>query len=220
MVKYCIFDLDGTIFNTLTTITHYINLTLAARGLSPITEQECCSFIGHGACTLIRLTVESKGIFDSEYTADVHKEYNRRYNENTLYLTKPYDGIPELLAGLKANGVRLGVLSNKPDVTTNLIINSYFEGMFDDVRGGREGVALKPAPDALLSMIADAGLTPDEVMYIGDTGVDIKTGLGAGVKRTVGVSWGFRSREELITAGAELIVDHPLGILDEVLADA
>ena len=219
MVKYCIFDLDGTIFNTLTTITHYINATLAENGLSPITEEECCSYIGHGARTLVRLTVESKGIVDEEFNERFHKEYNRRYNENTLYLTKPYDGIPRLLSDLKAHGVRLGVLSNKPDVTTNLIINSYFEDVFDDVRGGREGVALKPAPDALISMIGEADLSPDEVMYIGDTGVDIKTGLAAGVYKTVGVSWGFRPREELALAGADLIVDHPDDILKEVLAD-
>lgn len=220
MIKYCVFDLDGTIFNTLTTITHYINETLAASGIEPITEQECCSFIGHGSGTLIRLTVESKGIYDAEYTARIHREYNARYNEDTLYLTEPYQGIPEMLSALKARGIRLGVLSNKPDVTTNLIINSFFPGVFDDVRGGREGVALKPAPDALNMMISDAGLMPEEVMFIGDTKVDIETALGAGVGRRVGVSWGFRSREELVRAGAHVIADHPSDITNEVLCNA
>ena len=220
MIKYCIFDLDGTLFNTLTTITHYVNLTLSKNGISPISEEQCCSFIGHGARVLIRRTLMSKGIVDDELGARLLSEYNDAYNGNTLYLTKPYDGIPELLSALKDRNIRLGVLSNKPDKTTNIIIASFFEGLFDDVRGGREGIPLKPAPDAVNMMIADSGFLPEEVMYIGDTGVDVETGLAAGVGVTVGVSWGFRTVEELVSSGATLVVNHPDEILREVESNA
>lgn len=220
MIKYCIFDLDGTLFNTLTTITHYVNLTLSKHNIAPISEKECCSFIGHGAKHLIRRALASKGIVDDEFALALLSEYNEAYNANTLYLTAPYDRIPELLSALKAHGVRLGVLSNKPDKTTNIIIGSFFDGLFDDVRGGREGVPLKPAPDAVVMMVNDSGLSLDEVMYIGDTGVDIETGKGAAVGLTVGVSWGFRTREELLEAGADMIADTPDDILKEVVASA
>ena len=220
MIKYCIFDLDGTLFNTLTTITHYMNETLTSNGISPISEAECCSFIGHGARTLMKRALASKGIVDDELSAKLLDEYNAAYNKDTLYLTMPYDGIPEMLFELKKMGVRLGVLSNKPDDTTNIIIKSFFKDIFDDVRGGREGVALKPSPEAVNMMIADSGISPDEIFFIGDTKVDIETGLSAGVCAAVGVSWGFRTREELIVAGATVIVDKPSEIILEVLSRA
>ena len=216
MIKFCIFDLDGTLFNTLTTITHYMNMTLTSNGIDPITEEECCSFIGHGARTLMKRALLSKGIDDEGYAARLLSEYNAAYNSDTLYLTKPYDGIVEMLSALKSRGIRLGVLSNKPDETTNIIISSFFDGIFDDVRGGREGVALKPSPEAVNMMIADSGFSPDEVMFIGDTKVDIETGLAAGVGASVGVSWGFRTREELLRAKATVIVDAPADIISEV----
>ena len=216
MIKFCIFDLDGTLFNTLTTITHYVNLILTRHGIDTISEAECSSFIGHGARILIRRALKSRGIVDDEFAAKLLKEYNAEYNANTLYLTNPYDGIPELLHELKGRGVRLGVLSNKPDETTNIIINTFFPGLFDDVRGGREGIPLKPAPDAVLMMMADAGISADEVMYIGDTGVDIETGKGAKVSKSVGVCWGFRTVAELQEAGADALAHTPSDILAEV----
>ena len=220
MIKYCIFDLDGTLFNTLTTITHYMNMTLSSHGIATISEEECCSFIGHGARTLMKRALMSKGIVDDEFSAKLLLEYNTAYNKDTLYLTKPYDGIPEMLDALKKNGVRLGVLSNKPDETTNIIISSFFGGLFDDVRGGRAGVALKPSPEAVNMMIADSGFSADEVMFIGDTKVDIETGIAAHVGAAVGVSWGFRAREELAIAGATVIADTPSDIVSEVLSRA
>ena len=220
MIKYCIFDLDGTLFNTLTTITHYVNLILTRHGIPAISEEECCSFIGHGAKYLIRRALASKGIVDNELGYRLLDEYNAEYNANTLYLTEPYGGIPELIHALREGGFALGVLSNKPDYTTKSIVGTFCEDCFDDVRGGREGVALKPSPEALLAMASDAGVEMSEIAYIGDTPVDIETGKAAGAAVTVGVSWGFRSREELVAAGAELIVDTPAELLREVLSRA
>lgn len=214
MIKYVIFDLDGTLLDTLTTITYYVNLILEREGIKPISEEECKYFIGHGAKTLIRRTLDSRGTFDAETAYRVWKEYNREYNLNTLYLTEPYEGIRELLEELKKRSIRLAVLSNKPDDTTNNIIPSFFSDTFDVVHGGREGIELKPSPDGVFEIYKELGASPDEVIYVGDTNVDMQTGRAAGAKITVGVSWGFRTRDELIEAGADTVVDSPLEILN------
>ena len=220
MIKCCIFDLDGTLFNTLTTIHHYLNVTLRSDGIGEITREQCRLFIGDGARVLIRRSLSANGIEDEERGARLLSEYNRRYNENTLYLTEPYKNIPEMIDELGKMGVTLAVLSNKPDKTVGLIIDEFFSGSFKIARGGREGIPLKPNPDGLNLLIEELGFSPSEVMYVGDTGVDVTTGLRAGVALTVGVSWGFRSVEELADTGAHLIVGDPLEIVREVRARA
>ncbi len=217
MIKFCIFDLDGTLFSTLETITHYINLTFARHNIGKITVEQCSSFIGHGANTLIKRALLSQGVDDEELAREYLREYVAHYNSDPLFKTEPYEGIPELLLALRDSGVRLGVLSNKNDETTKDIVSSFFPELFTDIRGGRAGVKLKPSPDALLSMAEDNGVSPSEIMYIGDTGVDMQTGKSANVGLTVGVSWGFRTREELAMAGADIIVDKPSEILFEVI---
>ena len=217
MIKCCIFDLDGTLLNTLTTIHYYVSRALMRSGLDPITEEQCRIFIGHGARNLLRRSFAEKGVeLSEERLSEILGEFNREYNANTLYLTEPYSGIPEMIDELRRRGVILGVLSNKPNETTNIIIREIFGGKFDLIRGGREGIPLKPSPMGLTDMIAELGLSPSEVVYIGDTGVDIETGKAAGVYKTVGVSWGFRSRDEITEAGATAVVDHPLDIILEV----
>ena len=217
MIKCCIFDLDGTLLNTLTTITYYVNLTTAKRGIAPITEEECKRFIGNGALNLIRRTLESKGITDEDLSRELWQEYMKEYNVDSMYLTVPYGGIPELLSALKEKGVLLGVLSNKQDSSTRDVVEKIFPGVFDAVRGDcSDSIPLKPAPDGLFLMMDKLIVKPEEVLYIGDTGVDMKTGKAAAVKKTVGVLWGFRSREELIESGADILVENPLDILSEV----
>jgi len=213
MIKYAIFDLDGTLLNTITTITYYINLVLRREGIREITEDECKYFVGNGAKTLIKRVMESRAVTDEETTYRVWKEYNREYNLDTLYLTEPYDEIRDLLSALKERNIRLAVLSNKPDDTTENIIPAFFPDTFDVVHGGREGVALKPSPEGVFEIFKEMGATAEETMYIGDTNVDMQTGKNAGAKITVGVLWGFRTREELMLSGADIIVEHPLEIL-------
>lgn len=217
MIKACIFDLDGTLLNTLTTIRYYVNQTISELGLSPISTEECCSFIGLGARHLIHSTLKSKGIEDAALTESTLKAYNARYDADTLYLTEPYDGILEMIDDLLSSGIRLAVLSNKPDPTTTDIVYKFFPGSFTVVHGGKPGVPLKPDPTALLSTIDELGCSPDEVMYIGDTGVDVLTGKNAAVCKTVGVSWGYRPVGELSECGADVIIDHPKDIVSEAL---
>ena len=216
MIKCCIFDLDGTLLYTLKTITYYLNKTLTENGAPPITEDQCRIFIGNGARTLVRRALGAGGITDADLAHKVWFEYNRDYNKNTLYLTEAYKGIPELISELRARGITLGVLSNKPDDTTNAIIKEMFPGAFDIVHGGRDEIPLKPAPDGLVALMDELTVLPDEVMYLGDTGVDIITGKGAGVKKTVGVAWGYHPAHELLAEGADLIVDTPLDVLSHL----
>lgn len=216
MIKCCVFDLDGTLLYTLATLTHYVNLVLLRNNLGSITEEECKSFIGNGARLLIKRALLKNGIEDGELCERILNEYNSEYNKDTLYLTEPYEGITNMLSELRARKIKLAVLSNKPNATTQLVVSGIFGDAFDVIYGAREGIALKPAPDSLISLISELGAQPSEVMYVGDTDVDIKAGKAAGVRSAVGVTWGYRPTEELISAGADLTVDSPDGIVREV----
>ena len=213
MINAIVFDLDGTLLDTITTITYYVNLALKREGIGEVSEQECKYFAGNGAKTLIRRAVESRGVYDEDIIYRVREYYNSKYNSDTLYLTEPYSQIRELLKALKEKNVKLAVLSNKPDDATRDIIPSFFPDTFDVVHGGREGVALKPAPDALYEVYKELGVTADEVIYVGDTNVDMQTGKNGGAKITVGVLWGFRTREELTQSGADVLIESPLELL-------
>lgn len=216
MIKCCIFDLDGTLFNTLPTITYYVNKTIAAHGIAPITEDECRGFVGHGAWHLIESTLASRGITDGGTVRALLAEYNAAYNSDTLYLTALYGGVAELVAELGGRGITLAILSNKPDATVRDIVEKFFPREFTLVRGARDGTPLKPDPTALLDMARELGFAPSEIAYIGDTGIDVATGRAAGAGITVGVSWGFRDRAELEGAGADLIADEPSELLSGV----
>ena len=213
MIKCAIFDLDGTLLDTITTITYYVNRALSQNDIPEITEDECKYFIGNGARLLIKRSLEKSGNYTEEGFAKVYGEYSEMYNANTLYLTEPYEGIAELISALRERGIRLAVLSNKPDDTTKAIIPCFFGDAFDLVLGGRDGIPLKPAPDAFFEICEELSVSRDEVIYLGDTGVDMLTGKGAGAALTVGVSWGFRTKEELTESGADVIVDSPLEVL-------
>ena len=216
MIKCCIFDLDGTLLYTLKTITYYLNRALSANGAPEITEDQCRVFIGNGARTLVKRALKAGGIEDAELAHKVWFEYNRDYNKDTLYLTEAYDGIPELIEELKERGVTLAVLSNKPDDTTGAIIAEKFGGYFNIARGGRDDIPLKPAPDGLVKLMDELGVLPSEVMYLGDTGVDIITGKTAGVKITAGVAWGYHPPAELLAEGADIIVNTPRDVLLQI----
>jgi phosphoglycolate phosphatase len=141
-------------------------------------------------------------------------EYVESYDRSPFYLTTPYDRIPELVSALRQRGIRLAVISNKPDPTVKQLIQDSFGDAFDIVEGAREGVALKPDPEAPLSICERLGVLPSETAYVGDTGTDMKTGKAYGACLNIGVSWGFRGVPELIECGATHIVSSP----DEILS--
>ena len=134
--------------------------------------------------------------------------YDRRYEADPLALAGPYPGVPDVLASLHGNGMKLGVLSNKPDNMTQYIAHAFYGGVLSQVRGQREGSPKKPDPAVPLEMAAAWGLSPREILYIGDSGVDMETGKNAGMD-TCGVLWGFRDEEELREHGAMYLAGDP-----------
>ena len=216
MIKCCIFDLDGTILNTITTITHFVNKTLRQFGYDTITEEQCKYFVGNGARILITRTLAHFGVTDEKTVDTVLDAYDRDYKSDPYHLTCKYDGIDELLLELRRAGISLAVVSNKQDGIAKDAVAHFFPNTFDLVVGGRDGVALKPAPDAPLSVLSDLGFAPDECAFIGDTAVDVETGKNMRAAEVIGVSWGFRKRKELSVA--DHIADHPVQIL-RILTD-
>ena len=211
MIKCCIFDLDGTILNTITTITHFVNKTLQKFGYPTITKEQCKYFVGNGARLLITRTLAHLGVTDVKTVDAVLDEYDRDYKSNPYYLTDKFDGIDELLSQLRRAGVNLAVVSNKQDAIAKDAVAYFFPDVFDLTVGGKDGVALKPAPDAPLSVLSELGFTPDECAFVGDTSVDVQTGKNMGAAVVIGVLWGFRGAEEL--AEADRIVGRPEEIL-------
>ena len=214
MFKAIIFDLDGTILDTIETIAYYGNLTLEKYGFAPIETKEYNFMAGNGAKHLIKSMLAASGSEDVKMFEKVFADYNEAYNRDTLYKTKVYDGIRELISAAKEKGIKLSVLSNKPHEATVDVLSKFFdEDVFDVKLGAREGVPLKPDPMAAIELAKDLGVEKEECIYVGDTDVDMKTGKSAGFY-TVGVLWGFRGREELEKNGADVIVSQPSEIIN------
>ena len=218
MTELCIFDLDGTLLNTLGGIRYFLNLTLDRYGIPPLDEERVREFVGNGASRLVERALRYSGIDTAterggRLFAEVLREYVALYDSDPNYLTTVYDGIGDLLAALKARGVKLAILSNKPDSTVVPLASLYFGNTFSYVSGAREGIALKPAPDAALRICAELGVDAKNTVYIGDSEVDIRTAKAYGAGCAVGVLWGFRSREKLVAEGADVIAATPADIL-------
>ena len=211
MIKCCLFDLDGTILNTISTITYYVNKPLHKFGYGEITEEECKSFVGNGARNLIVRALSHLGISDGEVAERVLSAYDKEYKSAPYHLTARYSGIVELLTELRARGIKLAVVSNKQDAITREAVSHFYPETFDAVVGGKEGVPLKPSPDAPLSLLSELGAAPAEAAFIGDTSVDVETGINMGAGLVIGVSWGFRSIDEL--SCADVIVHSPCDLL-------
>lgn len=207
--KLCIFDLDGTLTDTIRAIAHFGNLALAAYDMGPIETDKYKIYVGDGRDKLIHRILDVYGADNEEMFEKVGAVYDANYENDFLYETKPYDGIRELLADLKAKGIKLAVCSNKPDNVVNFVVNHFFgEGYFDAVRGIKNGMPTKPDAGAALDIARAAGVSTEECIFIGDTNVDIFTAKNAGMT-SVGVLWGFRTREELVRAGADYIAETP-----------
>ena len=218
MIKCCIFDLDGTILDTITTITHYVNVILKKHGIEPITVDECKYFAGNGAYKLIERSLNSRGIYDEDRIKSLLAEYVPAYDEAPLYLTEVFDGISDMLSALKAKGIKLAVLSNKPDTAVKSIVEHFFPGVFDEAAGGMDGVPLKPDPTAAVGILKRLGISESETAWIGDTSTDIETGKNLKAAMSIGVLWGFRKLDELVGAGADIVVNKTDEILKAVLA--
>lgn len=216
MIKYCIFDLDGTILDTITTITYYVNKTLEGEGLAHITEAQAKVFAGNGAYMLIKRTLAYHGITDEGEIERVLDIYKRAYDAEPLYLTAPFPGMNDALAELKRRGYKLGVVSNKPHTATLPIVEHFFPGVFDAVSGALDGVPVKPAADLPRAILEQMGGKPEECAFVGDTYVDMETGTNLRAALSVGVLWGFRDRAELVGSGADVIVEKVEDLVEAV----
>lgn len=205
-----IFDLDGTLLNTLGDLRGAANYALRLRNLPPRTTEEVRRFVGNGVRNLMRRCLPA-GSSDEEIDAAL-ADFKKYYAEHLYDTTVPYDGIQELLSILRKRGIKVGVLSNKLDSATQALIRHFFRGKVDVVFGEHSGIPRKPDPTSCCMIMEQLGAKPEEVLYIGDSGVDMNTARNAGLT-AVGVTWGFRSREELIDNGADLLADLPVQIL-------
>ena len=209
MYKACIFDLDGTLTDTLESLTYSVNATLDELHLPGITSEQCKSFVGSGARFLIERALQASGDRELVHIEEAMKIYGRIFKVNCTYHVAPYEGVMDMLKTLKEKGIQLAVLSNKPHLqTVDVIANFFEEGTFAHVQGQQENVPRKPDPAAACMIAEKLGVNNEECVYIGDSDVDMETGSRAGME-TVGVTWGFRPKEMLIAHGAKHIIDHP-----------
>ena len=207
-MKYqlAIFDLDGTILDTLEDLWTSGCYALRSNGLPERTIDEVRSFVGNGIRNYMRRAVPEGS--SEELLDRVHADFTAHYAEHCADHTQPYAGIPELLTALRSAGMKTAVVSNKADYGVQTLIGDYFPGMFDHAVGEREGVRRKPAPDAVLTVLDALSVPREQAVYIGDSDVDIETARNAGMP-CISVDWGFRSTKFLIDHGAKLIVSTP-----------
>ena len=213
MYKACIFDLDGTLTDTVESLTYSVNATLQELGLGQITQEQCKAFVGYGARRLIEKALEATGDDKLLQVGEAMKVYGRIFKEYCTYRVAPYDGIVEMLKNLQSMGIQLAVLSNKPHLQTLDVVKTFFGNeIFVCVMGQQEGIPRKPDPTAALMIAEKIGISKEECLYIGDSDTDMQTGNAAGMA-TVGVTWGFRTREVLREHDATHIIDRPQEII-------
>lgn len=199
-----IFDLDGTLLNTLADLAAATNHALAEHKLPQRTTDEVRQFVGNGIRKLIERAVPADT--PAELQEGVFASFNRYYKQHCADSTRPYDGVPQLLQQLRTAGCCTAIVSNKADYGVQALAKQYFNGQFDAACGERAGIAKKPAPDMLLAIMQQLKAEPASTIYIGDSDTDIATASNAGVD-CIGACWGFRGRAFLEAHGAKLLAE-------------
>ncbi len=204
--KIAIFDLDGTILNTIEDLADSMNYALRRHKMPERSLEEVNSFVGNGIRKLVERAVVAESTTDT--IDQVHATFTKYYKEHCKDKTKPYDGIKEMLKQLRDAGIITAVLSNKADYAVQILCQDFFEGLFDFALGDREGQRRKPYPDGVNTVLEQFHLTAKDSVYIGDSDVDIETAKNAAMDALI-VSWGFRTEEFLKQHGAEIVVHTP-----------
>ena len=210
-MKYlaAIFDMDGTLINSLEDLADSVNEAMDHYGFAHHTLEEYRYFVGNGARKLIKRSIPKDKAQDEDFVSEVLYYYNSCYERHLTNKTKPYEGIIELLQKLQALKIPLGVCTNKQQFAADEIVSAMFPAkMFDAVIGDSKGLPRKPDPTKVLKIAAQFKVEPNQVAYFGDTSVDMETAHNAGFL-SVGVTWGFRPKSELIESGAEILINHP-----------
>ena len=219
-IKAVIFDLDGTLLDTLGDLTSAVNTALRRHDFPLLSEADVCARVGNGVRKLLERSVPAgtaRPVVDACLA-----EFQAQYEEHLVERTHPYPGIPPVIDALRSRGVRMAVLSNKYHAATSRLIAHYFPGAMAVTLGERAGVPRKPDPTSTLEILTMLDVKPSEVLYVGDSDVDMHTAKAAGVT-AVGALWGFRDRDSLLAAGADHIVERPedlVQLLDRLQLDA
>lgn len=211
--KAVIFDLDGTLLNSVEDIADSLNFTLKHHGLKEHSTEEVKDWIGEGAVELMRKAIPA----DKMKHLDIQRflwEYRESYRINCTVKSRLYDGIPSMLDALVSRKIQLNILSNKPDELTILVSRHFFHRWkFQNILGMRDKVPRKPDPTAAIEIARNLGMHTSELLYIGDSGIDIETARNAKMK-VVAVSWGFRMKTELELLKPDYIIDKPEELIE------
>ena len=214
--KAVIFDLDGTLVDSLADLSDSVNLMLESYGFPTHEMEQYRYFVGNGSKKLMERTLPRDKAASAEFVEEALVKYKAIYKDRLLEKTRPYNGVRELLAELKSRGIPLAVCTNKHNDAALTIVKILFaSGTFEEVLGDRPGFPKKPNPATPLEIASHLGVKPDEVAYLGDTSVDMETAVHAGFL-PVGVLWGFRPEEELVKSGAKVLLKAPLELLEKV----
>ena len=211
MIKFVIFDLDGTLLNTLVDLKESTNFALSQFGFPIRSLEEVRNFVGNGVAKLIeRAVVENCEKDVEEKCLAIFKQH---YSNNMYNNTAPYDGIIDVLKELRANGIKIGVVSNKFDSAVKELCEKYFHGLIDAAIGQCDDVLKKPAPDGVFKAMKLLGADFSNTVYVGDSDVDVLTAKNSGLP-CIGVTWGFRDKSYL--EGAEFVIDKPYDIINVI----
>ncbi len=212
--KLVIFDLDGTVLNTIGGLAHSVNHVLEANGLNVKTKAEVQAMVGNGTRKLIERSLGEDA--DPSLVNKVYAEYQEYYRENCSYDTYPYEGIVDMLRSLDEAGIRCAVVTNKPDIPAKKLIEDNFGDLIAETHGNVPDVPVKPDPTFVRMTMENLGADPSQTVYIGDSDVDINTGKNAGIDY-ISVDWGFRTRDFLIENGAGIIFSDPASLASFII---
>ena len=214
--KAAVFDLDGTLVNSLDDLADSANATLSAYSF-PMHEVEAYHyFVGDGTRKLMERILPQEYAADTTFVTQFMSKYKDRYARNLLQKTKPYDGIMEMLEELRRRGIPMAVCTNKHQSAAEMIVKTLFpHGIFQEIIGDQEGLPRKPDPQKVLHIMRNFWVTGEQTAYFGDTDVDMDTARNAGAL-AVGVLWGFRPEEELVAHGAYILLSHPMELFEKV----
>ena len=207
MYQCCIFDLDGTVCNTLQDLAECTNRALADFGLPPHPVEAYRMIVGNGVDTQMKRAIGEEK-YSKELADKVKAKFKAYYDRDYLKNTRPYEGMEQALDALRAMGLKLAVFSNKPDEFAGKVCEELFGNRFDLVAGNRPGIPVKPDPTGLFAAVERLGVRPEECLYCGDSWVDVDTGKNAGMP-VIGAEWGFRGRKELEERGADFLLQSP-----------
>lgn len=212
MIKACIFDLDGTLADTLESMAYVANVILEKFSLKRLPVENFKYYCGEGANMLMRRCLKDAGDEELVHFQEGQRIYRDMFAEDPMYRVTHYPGMPETIKELKRRGLKLAVCSNKPHPAAVKVITQMFGSDFDLVIGQSQEIRRKPAPDGALKIADEFGVRPWECMYVGDTRTDMETGKAAGMY-TVGALWGFRDKKELVESGADVLAEKPADLV-------